>query len=116
DENGNVIGGMSFGTTAGATWVLSAFYGDDVPSPNGSGTGLVYPDSEGSGRGVIQTFRMTADEDAAVHNYMEKRFDDVGRYNLYPHSCIQFCNQQFDYIKSQILKSRSEYHSPVIGR
>jgi hypothetical protein len=116
NANGEITEGMSYGTTAGATWLSSATYGTNNPTAGGLGTGEVYEDVDDPTTTVIERFKTTEEEDAAITKYMQSRIGDTGKYNIWSNSCINFCNQQYDYIKSQIEKSRSEYHSPVIGR
>jgi hypothetical protein len=115
-ENGKILEGISFGTTSGSTWLSSAFYGNDSPTAGGTGTGVVYEDVDDPSTRVIERFKTTSDENLAIEKYMQDRLGETGKYNIWTNSCINFCNQQYNYIKSQIEKSRSEYHSPVLGR
>jgi RHS repeat-associated protein len=116
NENGKILEGISFGTTSGSTWLSSAFYGNDSPTGGGTGTGVVYEDVDDPSTRIIERFKTTSDENLAIEKYMQDRLGETGKYNIWTNSCINFCNQQYNYIKSQIEKSRSEYHSPVLGR
>ncbi len=114
-EEGDRIEGFSFGTDAPYTWESSANYGNETPVRGGTGTGEVYEDYEEPGRNVIERFKTQPDEDMAIKAYMEQRLGDQGKYNIWSNSCIQFCNEQYNYIKSQVEKSRREFHSPVFS-
>jgi uncharacterized membrane protein len=119
DETGAPIENFSFGTNNPFTWPVFSFSGNTTPILNGSGTGEIYEeDLEEPGiRGkIIETFKTTQDENRAIATYMTGRIGDTGQYNIWTNSCISFCNKQYNYIRSQIMRSREEYHSPVLAR
>jgi RHS repeat-associated protein len=119
DETGTPIENFSFGTNNPFTWPVSSLSGNNTPVPNGSGTGEIYEedlDEPGIRGKIIETFKTTEDENQAIATYMSGRIGEAGRYSIFTNSCISFCNQQYNYIRSQIMRSRAEYHSPVLAR
>lgn len=115
DDSGKALFGFSFGMNDDAnpfTENFSKGSSSGVPRPGGSGNGEVYIDMLDPTTKTANVFRTTAAEDQLMVNYMQSRVGNTAPYNALTNSCRDFTATQFDYMKSEILRARSEGRTP----
>ena len=115
DDSGKALLGFSFGMTDDAnpyTENFSKGSSSGVPRPGGSGNGEVYIDMLDPTTKTANVFRTTAAEDQLMVNYMQSRVGQTAPYNALTNSCRDFTAAQFDYMKAEILRARSEGRDP----
>jgi hypothetical protein len=115
DESGKALFGFSFGMTDDAnpfTENFSKGSSSGVPRPGGSGNREVYIDMLDPTTKTANVFRTTATEDQLMVNYMQSRVGQTAPYNALTNSCRDFTAAQFDYMKAEILRARSEGRGP----
>jgi RHS repeat-associated protein len=82
----------------------SAAYGEE-PSVGGSGSGIVYPDSDPT-RSVIATFRTSPAEDAMAYAMLTTELNQTGPYNVVTRSCRNYSRERYDQITGDIQRQR----------
>jgi RHS repeat-associated protein len=111
DDTGKALFGFSFFMTDNSdpfTDNFSKGSSSGVPRPGGKGNGEVLIDMVLPTTNTANVFRTTATEDQLMVNYMKSRVGQTAPYNALTNSCRDFSAAQFDYMKTEILRARSE--------
>jgi RHS repeat-associated protein len=77
------------------------------PGLGKAGAGIVYPDSDPT-RVVVETFRMSPEEDAIALRMLVEDLNKTGPYNPLTRSCRDYSQERFNRIQSAIANRRME--------
>ena len=115
DDNGNSIFGFSFGMANDDQNPFTDNFSQSgaAPSPWQAGNGMVYVDATDPATKVVDRFITTTREDSLIVNYMTSRVNDTAPYNAFTNSCRTFSANEFNYIRNEILRARSENRDPI---